>query len=294
MMLASVLAISRGTGDRLGGVSCVWPSIPAVPSSSSHSALGAIAAAARALAACTRLLVLTGAGSSKDAGVPTFRCADGLWRDHKPEDLAAPEGFARNPDLVWDWYRERRLLIARAQPHVGQRAIALLQQHYPAPGKVLVATTNEDDLFDRAGVAGVVHLHGSLFETACSAGCGWRHLDAFDNGLSMQPCPACGARTRPGSTWYGESLPKGVLESIAAFKPDGCLLIGSSCLVQPTSVIAPELIAAGCPVVEINPEETPISPLAACSLRATAKDAIPPLVDLLTSPTVRDQKRRIT
>jgi NAD-dependent deacetylase len=107
----------------------------------------------------------------------------------------------------------------------------------------------------------------------------------------MVPCPTCGAPTRPGSVWYGESLPPGVLDQVRRFDPDGCLLIGSSCLVQPVSSIPAELATLH-PVVEVNVEETHFSPLMTCSLRGTAKDLLPGLVDLLTSHTVRDQQGR--
>jgi NAD-dependent deacetylase len=254
----------------------------------------AIDGAAGLLNRCNRLLVLAGAGMSADAGVPTFRGDGGLWRTHKIEDLASPGGFEREPELVWEWYRERRLQVAACDPHPGQRTLALLQKHVPLPAQVLIATTNEDDLLDRAGVEGVVHLHGSLFDTMCSAACGWRARDQNDNGLSMLPCPQCGARVRPGSVWYGEKLPEESLLAIDHFDADGCLLIGSSCLVQPAAEIPLDLAIDGRPVVEINPTETPFSRTASCSLRGTAKDLLPGLVDLLTSRTVRDQRREST
>lgn len=251
-----------------------------------------IAHAADRLLACHRLLVLTGAGASADAGIPTFRGEGGLWRAHRAEDLATPQGFAANPEAVWEWYRERRAVAARAQPHAGQRSLALLQLHFFA-AEVLVATTNEDDLLDRAGVAKVLHLHGRLAETACAVGCGWSALDPEDV-LSRRPCPHCGALVRPASVWFNEPLPAAAVEALGDFQPDGCLLIGSSCLVAPVSNVPAEMSLAGLPVVEINPSETPFSQFAAASLRGTAKDILPVLVDHLTSPTVRDQRRRLT
>jgi NAD-dependent deacetylase len=248
------------------------------------------AAAARLLAPCRRLLVLTGAGMSADAGVPTFRGEGGLWREHNAEDLATPEGFTRDPALVWTWYRERRLQAAGCEPHAGQRSIAMLERHFPA-AQVLVATTNEDDLLERAGVGEVVHLHGSLFSTRCVAACGWQVAVDQDNAASFLPCPRCGAATRPGSIWFGEALPRVALDRVAEFEPDGCLVVGSSCLVQPTAGIPLELAVHGRPVVEVNPEETPLSAMVACSLRGTARDLLPPLIDLLTSAIVRDQHR---
>ena len=248
-------------------------------------------AAAKLLAPCRRLLVLAGAGLSADAGVPTFRGEGGLWQTHNVEELASPAAFARNPELVWEWYRERRLTVAMSEPHAGQRAVRLLKEHFPG-GEVLVATTNEDDLLERAGVVPVIHLHGSLFDTICADGCGWSRRDSEDNSLSMRPCPECGALTRPGSVWFGEALPRAALDRLHAFNPDGCLVVGSSCLVQPAAGIPLDIQVHGHPVVEVNPEETPLSKLVACSLRGSAKDILPPLVDLLTSSIVRDQQRR--
>lgn len=246
--------------------------------------------AADLLAPCRRLLVLTGAGSSADAGIPTFRGPGGLWNDRKVEELASAAGFAADPEAVWDWYRARRIQAGMAQPHPGQRAIALLHRHFPA-AQVLVVTTNEDDLLERAGVTEVLHLHGSFFETRCSALCGWRDQDR-DSVLSRQPCPRCGARVRPGSVWFGEPLPSFPLERIAAFDADGCLMVGSACLVAPAAGIPTQLAEAGHPVVEVNTSETPFSLIASAVLRGCAKDLLPPLVDLLTSSTVRDQRLR--
>ena len=245
--------------------------------------------AAECLGSCRRLLVLAGAGTSAEAGVPTFRDEGGLWQNYSVEELASPEGFAANPDLVWDWYRERRLQVALAQPHEGQRTVALLQKHFPEPNRVLIATTNEDDLLERAGVSPVLHLHGSLFDTVCAEGCGWRSRDAIDNGLSFLDCPSCGGRVRPGSVWFGEPMPVGVMDVIARFNPDGCLVVGSSGVVQPAAAIPPELALAGNPVVEINPVPTPLSEVAAHHLQGTAKDFLPGLVDLLTSHAVRNK-----
>jgi len=264
--------------------------LPAQPPSQRASQVQAINAAAITLAGCRRLLVLAGAGLSADAGVPTFRGEGGIWQKYSAEQLASPEGFIDHPEVVWEWYRERRFQVADSVPHAGQRAVALLQKH--GPGAVLVATTNEDDLLERAGVDPVLHMHGSLFDTICHARCGWHARDTHDNGLSLMPCPQCGARVRPGSVWFGEDLPQSPLDAMAQFDADGCLLVGSSCLVQPVSAIPPEMAVAGLPVIEINAEETPFSRIATVSLRGPARDVLPLLVDLLTSDTVRAQVRR--
>nr|MDA3962066.1 NAD-dependent deacylase [Planctomycetota bacterium] len=222
--------------------------------------------------------------------VPTFRDEGGLWRSQRAEDLASPEAFKKHPDEVWEWYRERRLHIARCDPHAGQRTLALLQQHFPLPKRVLVATTNEDDLLERAGVQPVLHLHGSLFITRCSGDCGWAVRDDDANGRSFLDCPRCGAPVRPGSVWFGEPLPDGPLRAIEHFDPDACLVIGSSSLVQPASAIGPELALAGAPVVEVNPQPTPLSQVDGVThLMGQAKTILPRLVDLMTSRTMRQR-----
>ena len=199
--------------------------------------------AAEALRDCRRLLVLTGAGASADSGIPTFRGDGGVWQQYKAQDLATPEAFQRDPDLVWDWYRDRRLKIAGCEAHCGHRSLALLQEQYQ-DGRVIVATTNEDDLLERAGVHGVLSLHGNLFDTTCAADCGWSVRDTADNGYSFMACPDCGADVRPGSIWYGESVARKGMRAIQIFNPDACLVIGSSCLVQPVAEIAPEMALA--------------------------------------------------
>ncbi len=249
----------------------------------------AVSRAADALLDCRRLLVLVGAGGSADSGVPTFRDEGGLWKTHRAEDLAHPDAFVEHPDEVWAWYRARRLGIISAQVHAGQRSLALLTRQFRAT-QVLVATTNEDDLLERAGIEPVLHLHGSIFETRCSADCGWRTVDQ-DSTLSHLPCPSCGAAVRPGSVWFGEALPNGPLEVMAGFQPDGCLVIGSSCEVAPVSQIPLDLALAGVPVVEVNVRETPLSQHA-IHLQGSTKEALPRLVDLLTSSTMRDQRTR--
>ncbi|NRA38095.1 MAG: NAD-dependent deacylase, partial [Planctomycetes bacterium] len=234
--------------------------------------------AVAALQDCRRLLVITGAGSSADSGIPTFRGDGGMWKDHSAQELASPEAFQRNPDMVWDWYRERRLKIAGSEPHEGHRTLALLQEQYH-DGRVIVATTNEDDLLERAGVHGSIPLHGSLFDTSCSADCGWMIRDNADNSYSFVDCPQCGAAVRPGSIWYGEAIARRGIRAIQIFAPDACIVIGSSSLVQPVAGIAPELALSGNPVIEINAEDTPLSNVATVSLRGHTIDVLPQLVD---------------
>ena len=249
-----------------------------------------IAYAARALAGCQRLLVLTGAGMSADSGVPTFRGKDGLWTQVDAESLASVQGFIADPERVWEWYRQRRFEVASCRPHAGQRALAMLQQYLPQSLSVQVATTNEDDLLERAGVADVLHVHGRLFDTVCSQHCGWSVSDDQDNSWSFCPCPQCGAPVRPGSTWFGEHLNAQVLKALDDFDPDGCVVVGSSSLVQPIAAIPPELAMLGRPVVEINIERTPLSTTASYFLGGSACSVLPLLIDQITSAVVRSQR----
>lgn len=234
------------------------------------------------------LLVILGAGASRDAGVSTFRDYDGLYQTHRPSDLASLAAFQRDPDGVWEWYRQRREQIAACEPHAGQRALALLEQHYGQ--RLLIVTTNEDDLLERAGCKRVVHMHGDIFVTRCTAGCGWRMRDVVDNAASYLPCPRCGAPVRPGSVWFGESLPPAALTVLDSFRADACLVIGSSGTVQPMAGVPLVLAEQGAPVVEINPQTTPLAEHI-IRLPWRAATVLPLLIDLLTSATVRATTR---
>jgi NAD-dependent deacetylase len=124
-------------------------------------------AVARQLERARHVAVLTGAGVSAPSGIPTFRGADGLWRNHRAEDLATPEGFARDPRLVWEWYDWRRGLIAAAEPNAAHNVLARWQHRFD---RCTIATQNVDGLHERAG-GDVLRLHGSIWRVACHAGC---------------------------------------------------------------------------------------------------------------------------
>ncbi len=230
-----------------------------------------------ALRAARRVVVLTGAGVSAESGVPTFREAQtGLWARFDPADLATPEAFQRDPDLVWRWYLWRRGLVKQASPNRGHDALVRLERL--APDLTLV-TQNVDGLHQRAGSSHVVELHGSLVRTRCAA-CGRQADGAVSLEAGVPRCP-CGGMLRPDVIWFGEALPWNELEcALAAAR--GCDLFvsaGTSALVYPAASLPHEALAAGATVVEVNPKATPLTPRADYSLRGPSGEILPALVD---------------
>ncbi|GAA0510494.1 NAD-dependent protein deacylase 1 [Paractinoplanes deccanensis] len=223
--------------------------------------------AAQLLRDARRVVVFTGAGMSAESGIPTFRDSlTGLWERYNAEDLATPEAFERDPELVWRWYEWRRAEVEKARPNPGHEAVAAI-------GGVLI-TQNVDDLHERAGSKDPVHLHGSLFAPRCSA-CerpvpvGGGHL-----------CGSCGGRARPGVVWFGEQLPAEALEKAVAAASDCDLLItvGTSGLVYPAAEIPHLAAARGAAVIQVNPQPTPLDEVAEVSLRGPAATVLPALL----------------
>ncbi|MGL4256199.1 MAG: NAD-dependent deacylase [Microbacterium sp.] len=198
-----------------------------------------------------RIVVLTGAGISAESGVPTFRDADGLWEGHDVEDVATPDGFERDPDLVQRFYDARRRAVASVVPNAAHRALARLEG---ALGEqVLVVTQNVDDLHERAGTRNLVHMHGELLRALCTA-CGARPV--WDEDLEPRPpCPACGERMlRPDVVWFGE-MPYD-LDRIeqAVVACDVFASIGTSGAVYPAAGYVALAAAFGARTVELNLE----------------------------------------
>ena len=148
------------------------------------------------------IVILTGAGVSAESGIDTFRSAGGLWERHRVEDVATPEAFARDPDLVLRFYDMRRENIQRAQPNAAHEALARLDAEWP--GELLIVTQNVDDLHERAGARRLIHMHGQHLTAWCTA-CDTRSL--WTGPLIDRPaCPACGVagQLRPDIVWFGE------------------------------------------------------------------------------------------
>jgi NAD-dependent deacetylase len=219
------------------------------------------------------IVVLTGAGISADSGVPTFRGDSGLWRKFRPEELATPEAFDRDPRLVWEWYNWRRERVASARPNAAHDALARLEQRSP---ETWLITQNVDGLHRDAGSRRLSEIHGNIWRVRCTA-CG---SVAEDRRVPLPPLPACGecgALLRPHIVWFGESLdPDDIAASTRAVRAcDVLLVIGTSGVVYPAAGFASAAKQAGAFVVEINLDETANSGMVDISLRGRAKDLVP-------------------
>lgn len=235
------------------------------------------AEAVRALIAPARsIVVLTGAGISAESGVPTFRGPGGLWRDFRPEDLATPEAFDRDPRLVWEWYDWRRGKIAGAAPNLGHYALVTLEKRVP---ELALITQNVDGLHPLAGSRNVLEIHGSLWRTRCLS-CGVVRENRETPIARIPPRCPCEGLLRPDVVWFGEPLPAELVSrSVRAVEScDLMLVVGTSGLVQPAASMARQALALGRPVVEINLEPTPLSQDATCFLQGRAGEILPRLI----------------
>ena len=231
----------------------------------------------RQLAATRRVTVLTGAGVSAESGVPTFREAQtGLWADFKPEELATPRAFRRNPRRVWEWYDWRRQRVAMVQPNPAHLVLAEMEKLFP---HFTLITQNVDGLHQRAGSRNVIELHGNITRTKC-----------FDEGtvISSWPdtgdvppkCPNCGGLLRPDVVWFEEPMPEAEMERAAEASThcDVFLSIGTSTVVQPAASLPFEALRSGATAVEINPQPTPFTAEADYVLAGAAGILLPQML----------------
>ena len=245
--------------------------------------LDALGAAARALGRADLVVVATGAGMSRESGIPTFREAlTGLWARFDPEEMATEQAFRRAPARVFGWYAWRRMVVRAAVPHAGYDAIVALERLLP---EVLVVTQNVDGLHARAGSRRVVELHGSLERFRCLDAGHPYPADAVpepatEGELAPPACPRCGAPIRPGVVWFGEVLPERevALAWEAAARCAVMLVVGTSGLVQPAAALPRVARDAGAFVVEVNPEPSDVSPFATVVCRGSAGVVLPALV----------------
>ncbi|MGD2177560.1 MAG: NAD-dependent deacylase [Anaerolineae bacterium] len=218
--------------------------------------------------------VLTGAGISAESGVPTFRGQGGLWRSFRPEELATPEAFRRDPALVWEWYSWRRQLIERCKPNAAHETLARMEE---ALSGFTLITQNVDGLHQAAGSGNVLELHGNIWRVGCT-GCGALMEDHRVPLPEIPPrCPTCDGLLRPDVVWFGESLPAKVLEDAwaAATRCSTMLVIGTSAVVHPAGSLPLIALRNGARLVEINPAETPLSQRVHDVLRGQAAEVLP-------------------
>ncbi len=226
--------------------------------------------------AAGNVAVMTGAGISAESGVPTFRGPGGLWEGHRPEELATPEAFARDPEQVWRWYDWRRSLVAGCEPNPAHFALAELERR--APGFELI-TQNVDGLHRKAGSTNPAEMHGNLWFTRCT-GCGDLRED-LRVPLPIPPsCEGCGAMLRPHIVWFGESLDPDVLDHSArsAASCDLFLIVGTSGVVYPAAGLADLAQQGGATVVQVNLEPTPYTGRVDHSFEGKAGEILPELL----------------
>ncbi|MGH9645824.1 MAG: SIR2 family NAD-dependent protein deacylase [Bryobacteraceae bacterium] len=228
------------------------------------------------LCKASSLAVLTGAGVSAESNIPTFRGKDGLWKQRRPEDLATPQAFARDPKTVWEWYDMRRQRVAQAQPNPGHYALARLEERTP---NFTLITQNVDDLHERAGSRRILKVHGDLFRVRCT-GCGKEQRDKRVPLPEIPPHCECGSLQRPGVVWFGEALPQDVWRAAeqAARTADVFLVVGTSAVVYPAAGLVELAKSCGATLIEINLEETPILHYADASLQGKSGDLLPQLI----------------
>ncbi|AIZ63756.1 NAD-dependent deacetylase [Hymenobacter sp. DG25B] len=200
-----------------------------------------------------KLVVLTGAGISAESGLATFRGSDGLWEGHRVEDVASPEGWARNPALVLDFYNQRRAAARAAQPNAGHQALVELEQAY----EVVIITQNVDDLHERAGSTHVIHLHGKLFESRSS-----RHEELVypmtSDQIELGELCEKGSQLRPNIVWFGEAVPLMERAMEEAATADVFVVIGTSLQVYPAANLI-HYAPTNCPLYVIDPHQPPLS-----------------------------------
>ena len=228
------------------------------------------------LADAKSVTVLTGAGISAESGVPTFRGAGGLWRNFRPEELATPEAFERNPQFVWEWYDWRRSIVAKARPNRGHHALADLE---PRVTHFTLVTQNVDGLHDAAGSRQVVKIHGDIWLLRCLS-CGREETNRAVPLVPLPPRCACGGMQRPGVVWFGEAMPAAAMERSfeAARRCEVFLCCGTSALVHPATGLPRLALEAGAKLIEVNLEPTPLSHAVHVSLLGKAGDILPEII----------------
>lgn len=225
------------------------------------------------------IVILTGAGISAESGIPTFRANDGLWENHRVEDVATPGGFRKNPDLVHRFYNERRAAIQTVQPNAAHEALARLEQGWRDGGFLLV-TQNIDDLHERGGSKNVLHMHGEIGKIKCVS---CYHEEATKEATTVDTvCRKCTLPMRPDVVWFGEMPYHLDVIEVALKRADIFISIGTSGQVMPASLFARsvKLDNPNAEIIEVNPNPTG-EPSFNRVIAEAASIALPELVDQL-------------
>lgn len=227
--------------------------------------------------------MLTGAGVSAASGVPTFRGADGLWKNFRPEALATAEAFGRDPKLVWEWYAWRRSRIATCEPNAAHSVLAEWSRRFP---NFRLITQNVDGLHERSGAANTIRLHGSIWDVSCWQGCAKSPRRWRDDRVSFEEmpptCPHCGGVIRPDVVWFGETLETDVVnQAMQAMHCDVFMTAGSSAVVYPAAGFIEQARRNGAFTVEINPEATPATRTVDLALTGRAELVLPDIAACL-------------
>ncbi|MFN3604491.1 MAG: SIR2 family NAD-dependent protein deacylase [Leptonema sp. (in: bacteria)] len=219
--------------------------------------------------------VLTGAGISNESGIPTFRGKDGLWNHYKPEELATPYAFQKNPKLVWEWYEMRRQIIKKANPNSAHYTLVEMEEYFE---NFLLVTQNVDGLHERAGSKNLVELHGNIWRTRCTQ-CNYKEF--LNTPLEEIPprCPKCGHLLRPDVLWFGESYDQRMLSHVQNIlnKSDLVFVIGSSGYVSVPVYLAKEAQWNGAFILEINSEPSLYTDFVDVFIQSKAAEALPVL-----------------
>lgn len=225
------------------------------------------------------VVALTGAGVSAESGVPTFRGADGLWKQFRAEELATPQAFVKNPQLVWEWYNYRRNLLKKIDPNPGHYALVELEK---ALASFHLITQNVDGLHTRAGSGKVVELHGNILRNKCF-NCQKIYFEPEYNDSSTLPKCSCGGLLRPNVVWFGEMLDQEILDRAYRLSEECQLFfsIGTSSLVYPAAELPYIAKRNKAYIVEINLEKTEISGWVNERIAGKSGEILPQLVESL-------------
>jgi len=217
--------------------------------------------------------VITGAGISQESGIPTFRGADGLWKQYKPEELATPYAFRKDPKLVWEWYEMRRQIIKKANPNPAHYTLVEMEEFFE---NYLLVTQNVDGLHEKAGSKNIIEIHGNIWRARCT-NCNYKEF--LNTPLQEIPprCIRCNSLMRPDVLWFGENYDVETLSIVQEFFQKVAMLfvIGSSGQVSVPVYLAKEAHLNGAIVIEINPDFSSYSHFADFTLRYKAAESIP-------------------